>query len=237
MGESILSEEDVLLMLDHLLKENSRFNWDTFYSDKDRSIPFFVNYPDENLVNYFKQGILYPGKVLDLGCGPGRNALYLADKGCFVDAVDSSEEAINWGTERAKDRNIPVNFIHRNIFQLKVDEGTYDIVYDSGCFHHIPPHRRMSYLHLLKKALKPNGYFGLTCFIPGGELGGAEISDYEVYRLWSLKGGLGFTEEQLRSIFNDFEVIEMRRMTDVADDTVFGVPDLMTALFRLKKSS
>lgn len=65
-----------------------------------------------------------------------------------------------------------MNFIHENIFDLQIEEGTYDIVYDSGCFHHIAPHRRMSYINLLKKALKVGGYFAITCFV-----GGANITD------------------------------------------------------------
>ncbi|MFB5089812.1 class I SAM-dependent methyltransferase, partial [Psychrobacillus sp. PGGUH221] len=84
-------------------------------------------------------------------------------------------------------------------FELDIAEGTYDIVYDSGCLHHIAPHRRMSYIDLVKKALKPNGFFAITCFVQGGEFGGADISDWEVYRLRSLKGGLGYTDEKLRS--------------------------------------
>lgn len=72
----------------------------------------------------------------------------------------------------------------------------------------------MSYLNLIKKALKPNGFFAITCFVQGGELGGAEISDWEVYRLRSLKGGLGYTEDKLRSIFKDFNVIEIRNMIE-----------------------
>ena len=108
-----------------------------------------------------------------------------------------------------------VKFIQNNIFDVPIEEGTYDIVYDSGCFHHIAPHRRMNYLDLIKRVLKPGGYFAITCFVQGGEWGGSDISDWEVYRLRSLNGGLGFTEEKLRTIFTDFEEVEIRRMQDV----------------------
>jgi cyclopropane fatty-acyl-phospholipid synthase-like methyltransferase len=108
-------------------------------------------------------------------------------------------------------------------------------VYDSGCFHHIAPHRRMSYLNLINKALKPNGFFALTCFIQGGEFGGAEISDWEVYKLRSLKGGLGYTEEKLRAVFKDYKEIEIRRMKKITQpNVVFGESDLLTGLFIIK---
>lgn len=233
MDEIILNHDDVLRMLDQLLKENARFDWDNFYDNRERGIPFFVNNPDENLVSYFRKNLISSGNVLELGCGNGRNAIYFADKGCKVDAVDSSQKAIEWGKEMAQERNAEVNFIEKNIFELNYSEGKYDIVYDSGCFHHIPPHRRMNYIDLVKTALKPGGTFAITCFIEGGELGGTGITDWEVYRLRSLQGGLGFTEDKLRKIFSDFEVIEIRKMKKMdRTDGRFGVSGLMTGLFR-----
>ncbi|MGG3523486.1 class I SAM-dependent methyltransferase [Bacillus pseudomycoides] len=231
MKETISSYEDLLDMLDSLLREPTQF-WDDFYSNREKGVPFFTNKPDENLVNYFEKKLLNPGKVLELGCGPGRNAIYFAEKGCLVDAVDLSQESIQWATERAKEKNVNINFIYNNIFDLQIEEGTYDIVYDSGCFHHIAPHRRMSYINLVKKALKPGGYFAITCFVQGGELGGADITDWEVYKLQSLKGGLGFTDKKLRVIFKGFSEVEIRRMKEIKQSNkVFGVSGLWTALF------
>ncbi|WP_394188815.1 class I SAM-dependent methyltransferase [Paenisporosarcina quisquiliarum] len=234
MKETIRNNDDLLLMLDSLLREPVGF-WNEFYSNREKGIPFFVNKPDEALVSYFNEGIIKPGNVLELGSGPGRNAIYLAEKGCRVDAVDLSEESIEWAKERAKERAVEVNFIHNNIFDIQIKEGTYDIVYDSGCFHHIAPHRRSNYIELVLKALRPGGHFAITCFVEGGEFGGSDITDWEVYRQRSLNGGLGFTEEKLRLIFDSLEEIEIRRMKEAREtDEVFGVSALFTALFRKK---
>ena len=231
--ETIYTFDDVLIMLDQLLKENARFNWDHFYSNREREVPFFSNLPDENLVEYFRNNLFQTGKkVLDLGCGPGRNAIFFAENGCSVDAVDQSEEALNWGKERIKKTNLPVNFIKENLFELDIEESSYDIVYDSGCFHHIAPHRRMSYLNLVKRALKPNGFYALTCFTVGGKYGGSEITDWDVYRIRSLQGGLGFTEDKLRAIFKDFIEIEIRKMESTNPDNVMAIDGLWTALFQ-----
>jgi SAM-dependent methyltransferase len=232
LKETIYSYDDLLEMLDSLLREPTQF-WDKFYSDRDKGVPFFINSPDESLVSYFERKIFNPGKVLELGCGPGRNAIYFAENGCAIDAVDVSQETLKWAEERAIEKKVSVNFINENIFDLEIEEGAYDIVYDSGCFHHIAPHRRMSYINLVKKALKPNGYFAITCFAQGGVLGGAEISDWEVYRLRSLQGVLGYTEDKLRNIFKDFEDLEIRKMKVIEQpNVVFGVPDFLTALFQ-----
>ncbi|MFC0189425.1 class I SAM-dependent methyltransferase [Fictibacillus aquaticus] len=231
MTETIASYEDLMKMLDSLLREPEAF-WDEFYQDRSKPVPIFADTPDENLKAYIKEGILTPGRALDLGCGAGRNAIFLAEHGFEVDAVDLSQSSLDWARERARERNLPINFIHKNIFNLDLEEGAYDLIYDSGCFHHIAPHRRMSYLEILDKALKHGGYFGITCFVQGGKLGGADISDWEVYRTRSLMGGLGFTEEKLIRIFSSLKPVEVRRMRDVSKgEGLLGVSDLLAGLF------
>ncbi len=232
MNETIYNDKELLDMLDSFLREPTEF-WNDFYVDREKKIPFFKNVPDENLVSYFENGTLSPGKVLELGCGPGRNAIYLAKSGCEVDAVDLSETSLQWAKERAEELNLPINFIHKNIFELNLGEGVYDFVYDSGCFHHIAPHRRMGYKRLIEKSLKPGGYFAVTCFAQGGKFGGADISDWEVYRRGTLLGGLGYTDEKLKNIFSEFNPVIVRKMKDVGEsETLFGLPDLWTGLFQ-----
>src|SRR3954454_2478123 len=98
----VYTTEDTLRMLDELLAERGDGWWDGFFADRARPCPFLVDWPDENLVEWFDQGRLVPGRVLELGCGHGRNAAYLARSGCSVDAVDFSAAAIEWAAERAR---------------------------------------------------------------------------------------------------------------------------------------
>ncbi|WP_273833690.1 class I SAM-dependent methyltransferase [Guptibacillus sedimenti] len=236
MEKVIRNEEDLLQLLDQLLEEEKPINWDAFYSDRKREVPFFVHLPDENLVRYFQSESFKPRKVLELGCGHGRNAIYLAEKGCKVDAVDASKEALNWARDEAHKRQVNINFIEKNLYYLSLTPHTYDFVYDSGCFHHIAPHRRMSYIALVKRSLKEEGEFALTCFIENGELGGSSLSDLEVYQKRSLQEGLGFTEEKLIAIFQqDFEPVEVTEMKQRDSESgTFGVSGLLTARFRLR---
>lgn len=133
MKEMIQTEEDLLNMLDSLLRDPSEF-WESFYTDRDKNIPFFANKPDENLVSYFERDILAPCHVLELGSGPGRNAIYFAENGCTVDAIDLSITSIEWAKERALEKQVGVNFMHDNLFDVKLEESAYDVIYDSGCF-------------------------------------------------------------------------------------------------------
>jgi SAM-dependent methyltransferase len=241
---SIRSVEDVLRLLDGLFEAAAdRWSadaggrwWDGFYEDRDKPIPFFANRPDENLVEYLDRDLIRPRRVLELGCGPGRNALYLASRGCSVDAVDLSPAAIAWATERAAQAGPGahgVRFHCGDAFELTRGQlpGPYDLVYDSGCFHHLPPHRRISYLQLLDRVLAPGGHLGLVCFASGAM--GSELPDEEFYRDTRLHGGLAYPPESLRRIFGDMTEVELRRMKDEPEASArFGEDFLWTALFR-----
>jgi hypothetical protein len=79
----------------------------------------------------------------------------------------------------------------------------------------------MKYVELVVRALKPGGWFGLTCFRPEG---GSGYSDDEVYVRRSLGGGLGYTEEQLRKIWSQgLQVRVLRQMEEPsAESGLFG---------------
>jgi SAM-dependent methyltransferase len=232
--------DDVLRLLDGLFApEADRWTdrgaawWDGFYADRTKPVPFFVAKPDENLVSYLDRGLLTGGRALDLGCGPGRNALHLAARGFEVDAVDLSPTAVEWARERAREAGAEVRFHCGDAVMLAGTHltGPYDLIYDSGCFHHLPPHRRISYLALLDRALAPGGHFALTCFASGAM--GSELPDADFYRDPGLHGGLAYTAESLRRIFSDLTEVELRRMhAESARSPSFGEDFLWTALFR-----
>ena len=142
--------------------------WDSFYEDRARPCLFFGTSPDESLAQWVDEGFVRPGRALELGCGNGRNAIFLARHGFAIEGVDYSQTAIDWATHCITEAGVAVTLMRRSVFELKPDAGTYDLVYDSGCFHHLPPHRRKSYVELVVNALKPGGWFGLTCFRPEG---------------------------------------------------------------------
>jgi SAM-dependent methyltransferase len=217
-------------MLDSLLRDEGAF-WNSFYEDRNKRIPFFVDSPDENLVNYVESGRLQPGRVLELGCGPGRNAIYLAQLGFQVDAVDLSTEGLQWARERAAEKEVKINFIQGNIFKMNFPHNHYDLIYDSGCFHHVPPHRRVSYLELLNNCLKKDGHFGITCFDAEGM--GIDVSDVDIYKERTMKGGLGYTLEKMRDVFAGFQELELRKMNEIKQPApTFGVPFLWAALYK-----
>jgi SAM-dependent methyltransferase len=245
VDRTVRTVEDVLALLDGLFASESEAGrlatgdgkgfWDRFYADRSRPVPFFESKPDENLAAYLDQGLIAPGRALDLGCGPGRNAVYLASRGFEVDAVDLSPVAVGWGENRAHEAGVDVRFLCGDAFTLSAAElsGPYDLVVDSGCFHHLPPHRRVSYLALLDRVLAPGGLLALTSFAAGEGGMGSELTDADLYRERNLQGGLAYTPESLRWIFSDLVEVELRPMREEPPESaLFGVTFLWAALFR-----
>lgn len=229
-SEIIKTENDILFMLDNLLEKRDKEWWDKFYSDKERPVPFFKNIPDESLISYFDRELLKQGKALDVGSGKGRNSVYLAKRGFEVDGVDFSKTSIEMAKQIAKEQSLEVNFLCQSIFDFEGKPESYDFIYDSGCLHHIKPHRRNQYLKTILKYLRPDGYFGMICF---NLKGGANISDYDVYRDNSMQGGMGFSEYKLKTILEPyFEIIEFREMIESDNENVFGKSFLWTVLMK-----
>lgn len=217
--------EEALTELDALLVGHKQDWWESFYEDRAKPCPFFGSWPDENLAKWVLEGRIRPGRVLELGCGNGRNSIFLASRGFSVQAVDYSQTAIDWAKQRAVEARVDVHLLRLSVFDLELTPRSYDLVYDSGCFHHIAPHRRGQYVNLVTEALAPGGWFGLTCFRPEG---GSGYSDDEVYERGSLGGGLGYSEERLLHIWsNGLQVRSIRQMAKQnAESGLFGEPFL-----------
>ena len=232
----IYTTGDVLNMLDALAGGRGSQWWGEFFADRAKPCPFFTDRPDENLAGWFGDGLLAPGRVLELGCGNGRNATYLASLGCRVDAVDFSAQAIGWARERTESAGAPVTFQCCSIFDAAVSDASYDLVYDCGCFHHLAPHRRKDYAELVDRALKPGGSYGLVCFRPEG---GSGYTDQQVYERGSLGGGLGYSADRLRAIWDraPFSVRVLRQMVKTDGQGPWFGEDFLWALLAAKEGA
>jgi hypothetical protein len=63
-AEFIRTTGDMLHLLDEFLDGQGSAWWDEFFADQARPIPFFTQWPDENLAEWFDRGLLAPGRVL-----------------------------------------------------------------------------------------------------------------------------------------------------------------------------
>jgi SAM-dependent methyltransferase len=86
----------------------------------------------EELVALVDGGRIEPCRAIDLGCGTGANAIYLAQKGFEVTGVDFAEAAIEKAKARAKDADVQIEFKVDDLTNLKHVSGSFDFLLDYG---------------------------------------------------------------------------------------------------------
>lgn len=187
-------------------------DWHTFYRDNSlEQMPWFYPELDPDVEEALKEHEVKPGVALDLGTGPGTQAIALAARGFDVTATDISESAIEKASLRAKEQGARVDFRVDDILDTKLDR-TFDLALDRGCFHIFEPSRRGDYLRTVARLLKPGALLFLKCFS---------------HKMAWDQGPYRFTPEEIREIFGrDFEVLSIR-------ETVYQgtLPTLPQALF------
>lgn len=105
---------------------------------------------------------LKPGRLLLLGEGEGRNAVYAASKGWEVDAIDQSEEAKRKALKLAKEKGININYNVLDVEDFQFPGNYYDAV--SMIFFHIPKNIQNKIYPALIQSLKMGGIIILESF-------------------------------------------------------------------------
>ncbi|MFO7917259.1 MAG: class I SAM-dependent methyltransferase [Anaerolineae bacterium] len=113
----------------------------------------------------FLDGMDLEGKAaLDAGCGEGRYAIYLAERGCHVTAIDISEVGLDKLVRIAEDRGLDINCILGDLRDYTFPEGTYDIVVAATVLGHLEDGTRKRVVAGIKRTLAPGGIVYLNVF-------------------------------------------------------------------------
>lgn len=143
-------------------------DWETLYKNQQvESMPWYNESLDADLEEELEKRKINQGKFLDLGTGPGTQAIKLHERGLNVTATDLSETAIKkaQGIYNSNNNNSKkVEFIVDNILNSNLKENEFDYVFDRGCFHVISINDRKRYIMQVTRILKDNGILFLKCF-------------------------------------------------------------------------
>ncbi len=91
------------------------------------------------------------GRALDIATGKGRNALFLAEKGFTVDAIDISEVGLQQARRQAEKRRLTLNLMQADLASFEFPDSTYDLILNINFL-------LRSLVPKMKKALRPGGH-------------------------------------------------------------------------------
>lgn len=110
-----------------------RHDWDDHYATG--NLPWDSGEVEGRLVEFVRSGGVAAGRALDVGCGTGTNAVWLAEQGFAVVGIDIAPRAIAAAEARIAGRGLDCRFAVRDILTETIDGGPFDFVFDRGCFH------------------------------------------------------------------------------------------------------
>jgi SAM-dependent methyltransferase len=185
---------------------DDRTYWDERYGSEEFRLPEEPSRPLRTFADAFP-----PGRAFDVATGTGRNALFLAEQGYEVDAVDVSGVALAEARERAAERDLDghVDWIQADLDTYCAPESTYDVV--SVSFY-----RALELLPDLKEALAPGGVLCYEHHLRSPEADRGPSDDRHRFR----------SNDLLRAAL-DLTVLHYEETTRVADGRTSAVATLV----------
>jgi cyclopropane fatty-acyl-phospholipid synthase-like methyltransferase len=118
----------------------------------------------EKIVGLAIDGRIKPGRAITLGCGVGRETIYLANMGFDVIGLDFSPTAIKKARRRAKTEGIEVPFIVDDLTNLRHVSGTFDLVTDFGALNDMNQGARDLYMENVLPLTHSDSRYLMFCF-------------------------------------------------------------------------
>ncbi|WAS91165.1 SAM-dependent methyltransferase [Nannocystis punicea] len=145
--------------------QSERFpDWETLYRQQPgETLPWYYADLDPDLAAALRDHGLTRGRLLDLGTGPGTQAIALAARGFETTGTDLSATAVAKATALAQARGFQVTFVQDDVLASRLT-ASFDAVFDRGCFHVIDPSQRGTYVDATAGWLAPGGLLLLKTF-------------------------------------------------------------------------
>ena len=139
-------------------------DWESVYqATPAEQLPWYRETLDPDIERALVAHELRVGTALDLGTGPGTQAVALAQRGFEVTGTDVADAALSQASERARRAEVRVSFRWDDIIDTRLT-GPFDLVVDRGCFHVIALHRRCEYVVAVHRLLATGGHLLLKTF-------------------------------------------------------------------------
>ena len=139
-------------------------DWNDLYKKEDvKKLPWFNPKLDFDLQEAINKYKIERSSILNLGEGPGTQAIELSKLGFKVTATDIAKSAIEKAKKLARKNKANVKFVVDNIVKTEI-KRKFNCIFDRGCFHVLEPDDRSKYVKNVADLLNKNGYLFLKCF-------------------------------------------------------------------------
>jgi len=127
--------------------------WDAAYRDGRRA-PWDIGRPSTDLKQAVDKGTLRPCRAVELGCGSGNDAIFLAGRGFDVTAIDIAPTALEQAEKKARDAGVKVRWLQADVLDPPKLEP-FDLIYDRGCYHGLRRQNAAGYVETLRRLSRP----------------------------------------------------------------------------------
>ena len=108
-------------------------HWDKRY--REGETPWDTGVVNGHLPQVLQERDIDPCRALEIGCGTGTNAIWMAQQGFDVTAVDLSGEAIERATKKAEEAGARCRFLADSATTMEIEGDGFGFAWDFGCFH------------------------------------------------------------------------------------------------------
>ena len=160
-------------------------SWDDAYQN---TPPWDIGGPQPALVGIVEKGEMKKSRVLDVGCGTGENAIFLAQSGFSAVGVDVARKALETAKSKAAQKRVKVDFRFGDALSLDFPESHFDNVIDSGLFHTFTDEDRPRFAAEIARVLQSDGRYFMLCFSdkePTGWGGPRRVTKMEIEQTFS----------------------------------------------------
>lgn len=182
----------------HDARQSQRERFENYYATP--RAPWDIGRPQGA---FLEAGDEIRGRVIDLGCGTGELAIWLAGRGCAVTGVDFLAEPLDLARQKAADRGVAVNFLRMDAVDVGAIPERFDAATDCGLFHTFDDDGRRRYVAALTRLLEPGARLFMLCFSTAepGDYGPRRVSEHELREAFAA----GWDVERVRPAH--FEVV------------------------------
>ncbi|MEY2664847.1 MAG: hypothetical protein RIT04_655 [Candidatus Parcubacteria bacterium] len=175
----------------------SKHRWEKAWEDKKFSIKTLM---PSILVSKYQDKLRANDYVLDVGCGNGRNSIYLAEQGMNVDCFDVID--LQWTKSLPEELKKKIHFRKTNILEYSYTPSQYQAIIVARVIQYLDSQELHFLINKITESLKPTGFLLLSYNTKGGIFNRKEI-DVPTYS-YEIK----YIETLLKKVFKNVKVSE-----------------------------